>query len=346
MRATASWTGAIAALVLVMASSAAGARARCTLQKVEEWPVRQVHGHLIVDGTINGQPVDVNLSTGSQQTVVLRSAAERLHLHRRWAKDLPMFGIGGESRLETTTVGDLTVGRLESKSRRLPIPLDQDLGDGFDVVLGDDFFRAFDVEFDLAHDVVRLFRPQDCDGASLAYWSPAGATEAAIEPVLPLRPQIILAALANGQPLRALLDSGTTVSVLTSRDALAAGVTPQSPGVVASGTMTGFGEDGVDSWTGAFESFVIGDETIKKPRIRFADIYANARYVLTGSRVPSTFDSQQPMLLGVDFLRAHRVLVAHSQGKVYLTYAGGAVFDATGLTPASSAWLASISPLQ
>ena len=33
------------------------------------------------------------------------------------------------------------------------------------------------------------------------------------------------------------------------------------------------------------------------------------------------------MLLGADFLRAHRVLVAHSQRKVYFTFAGGRVFS-------------------
>jgi hypothetical protein len=32
------------------------------------------------------------------------------------------------------------------------------------------------------------------------------------------------------------------------------------------------------------------------------------------------------MLLGADFLRAHRVLVSHSQRKMYFTYLGGPVF--------------------
>ena len=35
------------------------------------------------------------------------------------------------------------------------------------------------------------------------------------------------------------------------------------------------------------------------------------------------------MLLGADFLRAHRVLVAHSQRKLYFTYTGGPVFQPT-----------------
>ena len=39
------------------------------------------------------------------------------------------------------------------------------------------------------------------------------------------------------------------------------------------------------------------------------------------------------MLLGADFLRSHRVLIAHSQQQMYFTYAGGTVFRARIVTP-------------
>ena len=42
--------------------------------------------------------------------------------------------------------------------------------------------------------------------------------------------------------------------------------------------------------------------------------------------------TSQPMFLGADFLRAHRVLVSHSQRKLYFSYVGGPVFD-TGERP-------------
>jgi hypothetical protein len=38
------------------------------------------------------------------------------------------------------------------------------------------------------------------------------------------------------------------------------------------------------------------------------------------------------MLLGADFLRAHRTLVAHSQHRLYFTYVGGPVFLADPAT--------------
>jgi hypothetical protein len=42
------------------------------------------------------------------------------------------------------------------------------------------------------------------------------------------------------------------------------------------------------------------------------------------------------MLLGADFLRAHRTLVAHSQQRLYFTYVGGPVFLAEPAAPRSA----------
>ena len=43
------------------------------------------------------------------------------------------------------------------------------------------------------------------------------------------------------------------------------------------------------------------------------------------------------MLIGADFLRAHRVLVSHSQRKMYFTYLGGPVFAPPPRLPQSGA---------
>ncbi|TMH52891.1 MAG: hypothetical protein E6H53_20455 [Betaproteobacteria bacterium] len=109
-------------------------------------------------------------------------------------------------------------------------------------------------------------------------------------------------------------------------DAARLGVTPESPGVVAGGCVTGEGKRQIDSWIGLFESFAIGNEIIRNPRIRFADLWQYTTYTQTGSRLPARFAGQPDMLLGADFLRAHRVLIARSQRKMYFTHAGGAVF--------------------
>jgi hypothetical protein len=336
------WASRAAAIALALAITSSEAAPLCRLATIDEWPVRLVQNRLIVDGLIDGQKVAIMLGTGAQASIILHSARERLKLPTQWARGPALYGVRGESRLEIANVRDLQIGRVSRKGWSFAAPLDQDLGEGIDAVLGDDFFYGIDVEFDLAHGTVRLFQPgRDCDGVSLAYWAIEGADEAATEAVDWARPQIRLAVRVNDRPVWALLDSGATVSILAKRDAAAAGVTPQTAGVVAAGRLAGFGEHAVDSWTGPFETVVIGSEVLRNTRLRFADLYRNATYVPIGSNLPKDVERDQPMLLGVDFLRAHRVLVAHSQRKIYFTRAGGPVFDTDtkGPVPVASAWL-------
>ena len=73
------------------------------------------------------------------------------------------------------------------------------------------------------------------------------------------------------------------------------------------------------------ESFTIGDETIRNPSIRFTNLEVMGSE--TGTRLATRRELRE-MLLGLDFLRAHRVFVAHSQRKLYFTYTGGRVFAA------------------
>ena len=103
---------------------------------------------------------------------------------------------------------------------------------GFIGLLGNDFFHQVDVEFDLAHGAVRLFQPRDCDGVSLAYWATDRIGEVEIDTVAEAHPQIVLTIRINGQPIKALLDSGASTSVLNKSDAARLGVTPDTTGVV------------------------------------------------------------------------------------------------------------------
>jgi hypothetical protein len=47
--------------------------------------------------------------------------------------------------------------------------------------------------------------------------------------------------------------------------------------------------------------------------------------------VPQNFE-RTPMLLGAEFLRSHRALVAHSQRTLYFTYLGSATRQGLGVT--------------
>jgi predicted aspartyl protease len=316
------------ATCLVFAASTAAAASKCTLVKIADWPVRLERNHLLVDGTINGQKIGVMLDTGAE-TMILRSAADRLGLTLRQVRGARVFGIGGESHVDMAVVEEFKIGEIARKNWRMLVAGERDFGNRIDAIVGEDFFEQTDVEFDLPHNAVRLFQPTDCEGVLLAYWAAQGASEIAMEPFYSAGPRIVVTVQINGQSTQALLDSGAGTSVLDKSTADRLGITPDSPGVLAGGRSGGLGGKSVDVWIAPLQSFSIGGETIRDTTIRFADLWKDATYT-AGSRLPRKIEGTPAMLLGADFLRAHRVLVAHSQRKVYFTYEGGPVFQTTG----------------
>ncbi|HVP89491.1 MAG TPA: aspartyl protease family protein [Casimicrobiaceae bacterium] len=310
---------------LAIATGIAAAEPPCHLDRIAEWPTRTERNQLLVDGAVNGQPVIVKLDTGATRTIILRPAALKLGLTLHQTRSR-LYGVGGEADLELAWVDELAIGEIRRQSWRLLVAGGRDRDEGIAVLLGEDFFEKFDVEFDLAHNAVRLYHPVACSDRSLVYWASGGVSEVEMEAVDGGRPQIVLSVKVNGHSVSALLDSGTQSSLLNLSDAAAAGITPETAGVVPVGKVGGLGRKSVTTWLGTFQSVSIGNEIVRDAALPFADLYKDATYTPRGSFIPRRAETLQPMLLGADFLRAHRVLVLHSQRKIYFTYAGGRVF--------------------
>jgi len=155
-------------------------------------------------------------------------------------------------------------------------------------VIGYDALRQADVEFDLANNMVRLFRTQGCDSnANLAYWDRKGVE-----------------AVGLGSA-----DDGIALDVRLNGKQMPAEIN------------TGFARSAVDRAVGGVESFGLGSERVTKPAMQSVDLpdgYRAGAFVLKREL--------KSVQLGLDFLRAHRVLVAHSQGRIYFSYLGTPVF--------------------
>ena len=221
-----------------------------------------------------------------------------------------MIGVGGESDVEVVRIDEVTIGDATRKGWTMVVAGEHDMGAPVGVILGEDFFSNVDVEFDIEHNVVRLFEPKGCGDRSLAYWATEGAGEVATDRVYHLHPQILISVHINGQPVKAKLDSGAAVSTLHKPFAAKLGLTPGAPGVAEAGRIRGLGKEEMQSWVGPLDTFVIGDERIRSASIVFTDLGIQAE-----------------MLLGVDFIRADRMLIAHSQRKIYFTHSTGPVFQ-------------------
>ena len=284
----------------------------CKLVKVAEWPVQLRNGLPILEGSINGKKIGILLDTGAFASLVTKSSLDRLGLATRETAGF-ISGFGGESRILLTRIDEFRLGNSVRKGLRVRVGGERALP-GVDFILGGDFFRELDIEFDYAQGVVRLFQPVDCKGSALSYWDP-GALQVPLED----GDWMVMPVSINGKAGRAMLDSGASSSVLGLSLAARAGVTPESPGVVPSGCSAGLGADLVRSWVGKFDSIEIGGEAIREANLHMSDMMSQMIY---NRSVPE-------MILGTDFLRSHRVYVARSQRKVYFSYLGGQVFPAT-----------------
>jgi clan AA aspartic protease (TIGR02281 family) len=310
----------LGSITLATACGSVVAASSCKLVKIAEWRVNPQASSLMVEGAVNGQKIGILLDTGARRSFVLRAAADRLGLTRQEAVGYRFVGIGGETHAEQTIIEEFKIGQAVRKNWRVLVLGERDHGQPYSVLLGYEFFELVDVEFDLPNGAVRMFQPQECGDTPLAYWG--GAVDVVPLEIDNARPKILLSVKLNGKPLVAELDSGSS-TVISQLVAAQLGVTPDSPGTIAAGKARGIGAERPDQWYGSFESFSIGGEIIRNPQLRFTNLQFTGTQ--TGSRL-TTREEIRDMLLGVDFLRAHRVYVAHSQRKVYFTYIGGRVF--------------------
>jgi clan AA aspartic protease (TIGR02281 family) len=310
------------ALILLAANAAASAAApahKCKYSRVAELPAWAQNGRPATEGSVNGRKIGILLDTGAATSLINRSAVQKLGLTRFDAAGVRIVGAGGETAARAVQIDEFKLGNAVRNDWRVLVSGEGALGSDIAVVLGYDFFQDLDVEFDLPGGAVRFFQAEDCDNVALSYWTKEPAGQVAIEPAA----QLELTVQVNGRPVRAQLDTGASTSVLESTLASQLGVTAQSPGVVRGGCSSGLGRKPIESWVGQFESFAIGHELIHNPGLRFAEMWKDMSHATGGAK---NTESLPAMLLGADFLRAHRVLIAHSQRKIYFTYAGGTVF--------------------
>jgi predicted aspartyl protease len=302
------WLAALAVLALA-APACPAAEVRCRLVRIAEWPVRFERELPLVDGAINGRKITVLLDTGAYASILTRAAADRLGLATRGSYE-SMVGFGGESDVTTARLDELYIEGAVRNNVRVRVAVERPIA-GVDFILGDDFFRNADMEFHYAERMVRLFQPRDCRDAPLAYWDKDAHSVAMEEDgkiVIPLK--------VNGRDALAMIDSGASASVIHLNFAERLGITPQSPNVAPGGCKRGVGAGEVRSWIAQFDTVELGGEVIRDARIAIADF------------IPELARVNPEVILGTDFLRAHRVLVSRSQRKVYFTYASGPVFPA------------------
>jgi tetratricopeptide (TPR) repeat protein/predicted aspartyl protease len=309
-------------LILLATAPWARAAETCTLGKVAEIPITMAGYRPLITAKINGQDARFVLDSGAFYSMISGATAAEYNLKLKAGPyGLRVQGIGGAVTTNIATVKDFGIaGALIHNVEFLVGGAEV----GSDGLIGQNFLEQWDVEYDFSKGVVRLFKPEGCRKARLAYWLTPGQTfsETEIESVAQARLHTIGEGYINGHHIRVTFDTGAYTSVLSLRAAARAGIKIDSPGVVDAGYSSGIGRGMVKNYIATAASFKIGDgEEIKNARLRIQDL--------------DLVDTD--MLLGSDFFVSHHIFVANSQRKLYLTYNGGPVFNLTKTRAATTA---------
>lgn len=300
------WLGACALLACAGVARADG----CKLTRYGTLPVEMVGERATTRIKVNGTDARFILDTGASFNFMSRATAQTLGLRPYPAPfGLRMGGIGGSADVQVAKIRDFGVLGTELHDVLFLVG-GSDIGEG---LLGANLLDLADLEVDLAQGKATLFRPDGCSKSALAYWATGRDYNVAdLHPAGSSDRRSYVDVVINGKKLRALLDSGATATMLGRRAAERVGIDLNGPAVKEGRRIGGIGRKLYQSWIVPIESFSVGTETIQHSQMLVVD--------------DDIGGGATDMLLGVDFMLAHHMYIANSQGKLYFTYNGGRVF--------------------
>jgi len=296
--------------VFLPASAQAQAEApKCRFTEIASLPLHYTGPglDLTTEGSINGTPATMLVDTGAFDTILTKTGTEKRKLFMR-ATGSYARGIGGVATIYQARVDEISAGPTKSGRTWLPVLADFGFAPAFDAIIGAPFLLQADMELSLATKQMRFFRPSNCGDRALAYWDEA-AIEIPFAASTDRSPNPQFTVLINGKKMRAMIDTGAATTVIGMKAAQRAGLKLDAPGVTRLSDTAGIGANKVARWSTSFDTFQIGEETVRNAEVGVID-----------------WDARVDVLLGTDFLRAHRVLFAMSQQKIYLSYIGGEPF--------------------
>lgn len=302
---------AIACAAVLGALPGAAGAASCSYAQAASFPLRYTGPGLEVtlDGEINGSPASLLVDTGSFSIFLTQTGVERHKLPLRYTMGY-VTGVGGNAKIAHSRVRDMAAGPVHSGKAEMDVITKTGYVPSYDAIIGAPFLLQVDTELSLSDKVLKMYTGSGCGDTFLAIWDEDAIDVPFVRgyekgkiPHFKVK--------VNGHELNAMIDSGAGRSTIELEAARRAGVTLEGPGVTPLADTAGVGERKVHQWSARLESLSIGTETISKPVLTIMD---------TDGR------TNEDVILGTDFLRAHRVLFAMSQGKLYLAYLGGDVF--------------------
>jgi predicted aspartyl protease len=289
-----------------------GPAAACAVDRVTAVPIEDAGPLMLIAVQVNEQPGRFILDTGAALTVVTPAAVTRFGLALDEWTATTMRGIGGVERRRNAVPRTLTLGGIPLHRRS--VASDQTLrvaslpaevaGQPVDGLLGRDFLFGFDLDLDPARHALTLYRVADCAGAFV----PWPVAPVSLPVTLAGGSAVLVPVAIDGVPLRALLDTGAAASFLA-----APGMTRLARSLARLGddpaqTTRGVGPGTVTARRHQFRSLTVGTEVTADPTLLVA---------------PLQLTPVSDLLLGMDWIRRHRLWLSPATARVFVVASGG-----------------------
>jgi len=276
----------------------------CGAVRLGETTVATLRNAPIVTVSANGVPVTLVLDTGAEGTILTPAVAQRIGAQRPQIQfQRQLRGISGTLATSEVELRSFTIGAVPIPWRRVrvaPVNLASVFSGPLDGLLGADSLSSFEVDLDLPGHRMVLYEKQTCPGAMPGWAEPytrIGAGRSRGDHLFfPVR--------LDGQRVDAFVDTGSQFTVLSTRAALALGVTAAVLARDRVVTVRGAAAEQLSAHVHRFSQLAIGAETIRNPEI-----------VVTDVRL-----SDADLVLGVDFLRSRRIWLSYGSQQIFIKH--------------------------
>jgi hypothetical protein len=215
------------------------------------------------------------------------------------SRGAPLKGVGNRVLNSYVEVRDFDIGQAHGKDYQFYVDTFDNLS--ADGTLAPEILANYDVDFDFGHDRLNLIQPPGCPSGPV-YWTKNPAVVMPME--IEARTHIHIPVTIDGRQIEAVVDTGSTVSMISARAAARfLGIDDKSPGVVA------LNRTSINGVTGSiqiypFQAVGIGSLTLNHPTILIA---------------PDSLWDRDELLLGMDVLRQLHLYIAYDEKKLYVT---------------------------
>lgn len=295
--------GAIVATALMPAFGyAADGPAGCGAMRLGETTVATLRNVPVITLFANGAAVTLLLDTGAETTILTPAAAQRIGAQRpRIEFQRQMRGIGGSLQTGEVELRSFTLGAVAIPWRRVRVA-QINTGNVFsgplDGVLGADTLSSFDVDLDLPGHRMVLYAKQTCPNAAPAWTGPFTR----IDTGRSLGDHLFFPVLLDGRRLDAFIDTGSQLTVLSTKAASALDVTGAALARDREIVLHGAAAEEVSAHLHRFSRLEIGPEVIHNPELIVSDIRLN----------------DADVVLGIDLLKSQRIWMSFGSQQIFL----------------------------